>query len=85
MIREAIALTRPAFNLLIPRHLRRAAANADRFYGGPPFGSEPFVAPSVREGYRDLDGMDQAARVRARALMMRKQAAKLRRPLEDRS
>lgn len=52
---------------------------------GPPFGSEPFLAPSVREGYRDLDGMDQAARVRSRALMMRKQAAKLRRPLEDRS
>lgn len=50
---------------------------------GPPYGREPHVAPSVREGYRDLDGMDHAVRVRSRALMMRKQADKLRRPLDE--
>jgi hypothetical protein len=61
--------------LFIPRCLRRAAANADRFYGGPPFGRDPHRAPGVRDSYRDLDGMDHAARMRARALMMRKAAA----------
>lgn len=62
---------------------RILSRNERRLNLGPPFGREPHAAPSVREGYRDLDGMDQAARVRARALMMRKQAAKLRRPLDE--
>jgi len=81
MIREALALTRPAFALLIPRHLRRAAANADRFYGGPPFGREPVAAPSVRDASKDLDGMDEAARLRAAIIRTRKRStcAKLRR------
>lgn len=58
--------------LLIPRHLRRAAANADRFYGGPPFGREPHHAPALYNPARDLDGMDHAARLRSQALVMRK-------------
>ena len=57
--------------LLIPRHLRRAAANADRFWGGVPFGTQPYIAPSVRERYRDLDGQDARAEMRARAMKMR--------------
>lgn len=61
--------------LLIPRHLRRAAANSEKFYGGPVFGREPHAAPSLYNPARDLDGMDHAARMRSRALMMRKQAA----------
>jgi hypothetical protein len=72
MITALQSLTRPAFALLIPRHLRRAAANAARFYGGPPFGREPCKRPSVRDEYRDLDGMDEAARLRAAIVRERK-------------
>lgn len=61
--------------LFIPRHLRRAAANASRFYGGPPFGREPHPAPELYDPKRDLDGMEHAARIRAQALKMRKQAS----------
>lgn len=58
--------------LLLPKHLRRAASNAIRLYGGPPFGREPFDAPKLYDPSRDLDGQEHAARVRARAIAMRK-------------
>lgn len=60
--------------MLIPRFLRRAGNNGNRLYGGPPFGREPFVRPSVREKYRDLDGMDAKALLRAQAVKARKEA-----------
>lgn len=39
---------------------------------GPPFGREPCHAPSVREVFKDLDGMDAQARQRAAVIRMRK-------------
>ena len=58
-----------------PAVTRKAGENGNRFYGGPPFGRQPYIAPSVREGYRDLDGQDARARIRAQAIKMRKDAA----------
>ena len=58
--------------LMIPRVLRRAAANADKLYGGAPYWREPCLAPSVWDAHTDLDGMDRAAELRARAMKMRK-------------
>lgn len=65
-------LPREIAALLIPRHLRRAAANANRFYGGPPFGREPVAAPKLYDPRRDLDGMETAARIRAQAIKLRR-------------
>lgn len=64
--------------LMIPRFLRRAERNAQKFYGGPTYWREPCPAPSVRDAFTDLDGMDRAAELRARALKMRRTVAKLR-------
>ena len=62
-------------SFLIPRTLRRAAANDRKPYGGPPFGREPFEAPQLYNPSRDLDGMDHAVRMRSRALAMCKAVA----------
>jgi len=55
------------FNLTT--QVRRAEAKQNL---GPPFGREPFRAPSVREAFTDLDGMDALARQRAAVVRMRK-------------
>ena len=66
--------------LFIPRHLRRAAANANRFWGGVPFGQEPHPAPELYDPKRDFDGREAAALLRAQAIKARKEA-KLRRAI----
>jgi hypothetical protein len=55
------------FNLT--RHIRRTSAAP---YMGPAYWQEPCPAPSVRETYRDLDGLDAAARRRAAIIRARK-------------
>lgn len=67
MIRELQAL-------LVPRHLRRAAANANRFWGGVPFAQEPHPAPELYDPKRDFDGREAAALLRAQAIKARKEA-----------
>lgn len=54
------------FNLT--RHLKRTEAT---IYPGPPHWQERVNAPSVREAYCDLDGLDAAARQRAAAVRWR--------------
>jgi hypothetical protein len=55
------------------RVLTRAAANGDKFFGGVPFGSEPFPITPAPDRRLDLDGMDEAARRRAAVIRGRKQ------------
>lgn len=57
------------------RIMNRAAANADRFWGGVPFGAEPFAITPAPDRRLDLDGMDEAARRRAAVVRGRKQLA----------
>ena len=53
----------------LTRHIRRTSAAP---YMGAPYWQEPCPAPSVRETYRDLDGLDAAARRRAAIIRARK-------------
>jgi hypothetical protein len=55
------------FNLI--RHLKRTEAT---IYPGPPHWQERVNAPSVREAYCDLDGLDAAALERAKVIAFRK-------------
>jgi hypothetical protein len=55
------------FNLT--RHLERSEA---KIYPGPPHWQERVNAPSVRETYADLDGLDAAALERAKVIAFRK-------------
>lgn len=55
------------FNLT--RHLKRTEAT---IYPGPPHWQERVNAPSVRETYADLDGLDAAALERAKVIAFRK-------------
>jgi hypothetical protein len=55
------------FNLT--RHLKRTEAT---IYPGPPHWQERVNAPSVREAYCDLDGLDAAAIERAKVIAFRK-------------
>lgn len=59
------------FGFNVTAHVRRAEAKLNL---GPPFGREPFHAPSVREAFKDLDGIDALARQRAAVIRMRKAA-----------
>lgn len=57
------------FGFNVTAHVRRAEAKLNL---GPPFGRAPFHAPSVREAFKDLDGMDARARQRAAIIRARK-------------
>ncbi len=71
MIRIIAHLTRLRF----ARLNRILSRNERKLNLGPPYGREPFDAPSLYDPARDFDGIDHAARMRSRALVMRKQAA----------
>ena len=57
------------FGFNVTAHVRRAEAKLNL---GPPFGREPVAAPSVRDAFKDLDGMDALARQRAAVIRARR-------------